>query len=252
MTAPDTDGRPQPTSLIGTALPGRYIDLIRDGVPTSALRAKGGRRAIWSALLGICQSAQIRGHSQIDVQALLEEKNNKLWWQMHTHKGRPLPEKQVRAMFDRAWDRAWELRTQNPTQTPEEVAADAAARAEQAINAAADAADERLNLSDRDVLAFAAREAVRRGMTRVTLPLRAVQAETGRGQTAVQNALVRLVKQGHLIKVSAGRGGGSVGTRRAAVYELRPILRPVNGSMRPPKPSGTYLRSGTPPPSSHR
>jgi hypothetical protein len=59
------------------ALPGPMINLIRDGVSRSKLRA-GGDRAVFNALVSTATSAQQRGHTYAEWAALISQVNSAL------------------------------------------------------------------------------------------------------------------------------------------------------------------------------
>jgi hypothetical protein len=180
------------------ALPGRHIDLIRDGVPGYDLKTKG-RTAIWSALITLAMSAQMRSWDQCEWQDLILAPTSRLGLQVRS-KGpeRSLPGMQVQRLLDRAWEKAWELRTaRDANWTPAQAKAEAHERAQIVADAVADE-DVDLNDNERAILAHAVEQTRLRGFTNVALPRRAIYAATGLGSTVVAKTLASLEQKGLL------------------------------------------------------
>jgi len=77
------------------ALPGRYIDLIRDGVSSAQLK-RSGRQAIWSALVSTAMSAQMRGWDEVEWTYLVLDPKSYLGYQARSKgKDRTLPATQA-------------------------------------------------------------------------------------------------------------------------------------------------------------
>ena len=203
------------------ALPGWAIDLIRDGVTSADLKERGDR-AVWSALLRIAHTAQIRGWGVVEWEAQILEDRNVLARQLRTKRdGRPKPARTVDKTLSKAWDAAWEHRTSRPTMDREQVAEAARQRAATARDVAADA-DNDLRESERDVLAHIAAETEERGLLRIACPWRTVADAVDLGERATKNALRDLVRRGCLVLVERGRPGGpsAKGRGKANLYGL--------------------------------
>lgn len=240
-------------------LPGWAVDLIRDGLPPAVLATPktGGARAVYKALVSTAVAALNADRTQSEWQDLLTADTSALARQHRLRDGRttrsPLS---VQKDLDKAWTTAttW-LTNQDAPWTRDDLAHEVKQRVEAARMVCADA-DAPLTDTDRRVLAYAADEAERRGMTRVTLPRRAVMEATGANQKAVRVSLPRLVDRGLLEEVSRGRPGapGATGVR-AAIYALRPAdaLAPyLCRETRPMGPSAqTYGPPGTDTPGPH-
>lgn len=220
---------------IDRALPGPVVDLIRDGVSPAALKA-GADKAVWDALVSSAASAAARGHSEWEWLEQVMDPRHRLGQQARLKRsGRQVrTDAQVRDLTGDAWERATVWLSERPAAwTAEQVAAEAQDRALAALAVAGDLEND-LADSDRAVLAFAATEAQRRGLTKVTLPRLSVVKGTGVGERAVVNALERLVKRDLLERVTRGRSGGDATKRKAATYRLRSrealaaYLYPVN------------------------
>jgi len=202
------------------ALPGRYIDLIRDGVSPAELKAKG-RVAVWSALVQTAMSAQARGWDQTEWAALVLAPNSYLGYQAKSKgKDRTLPDMQVVKQMDNAWEKTWELRTsRDPAWTPEQARIEALERAQVAAKAVEDLYVD-LTHAERLVLAYAGEQTRLRGFTNVALPRQAIYGATGLGSTAVATALKGLATKGLLHLHRTGQRAKSAKYRRASIYTL--------------------------------
>lgn len=218
--APDDTELQRHWPAAGRALPGKMIDLIRDGVPDSDLK-KPGRAAVWSALIKTAMSAQYRGWDQVEWEQLILEPRSYLGYQARCKgKDRTLPAMQVAKQFDNAWERAWELRTaRDAAWTPAQARAEALERAELASRAVENP-DVNLSRAERAVLAHVIEQTRQRGFTNVALPRRAIYAATGLGSTATTNALTGLKAKGLLFLHQAGQNAKGVKYRRASIYGL--------------------------------
>jgi hypothetical protein len=204
------------------ALPGRTIDLIRDGVPVRDLRAMGDA-AVRRALLSTAASAMQCGWSDIDWSDEVLCARSRLGHQVRVARDgrRERPERQVRRMLDDAWDRATEYVSETPAWTRDSMRAEAEARARRARDIASDP-DVDLTTAMRAVLAYAADLAEKRGLHRLALPRRAVSDATGLGDRATRTALATLHQRDLLRREDSGRGSTDPSRRRAALYRLMP------------------------------
>ncbi len=202
------------------ALPGPMIDLIRDGVPGQELRQRGDV-AVWSALLGTAASARQRCWDREEWEAELSHTVSTLGRQARLKKGRR--ERSAKAyaqlLYD-AWDKAtvW-VSEQPPPFTRAEMAEEAEQRVRRVLLLVQDL-DSDLTEAERAVLAYAANEALARGLTRVALPRRSIVSRTGLGERTIRTALERLERKRLLTLAVPGRPGATQQARRAALYLL--------------------------------
>jgi len=195
------------------------IDLIRDGVPPTELRATGAR-AVWSALVRTAASAQQRGQPQAEWEALLAEARSHLGTQVRLRNGKDGKERPARAharTLANAWVAAGKWLAEQPPPYDREAARD---RARTVRDWTADA-ETPLPDAERAILAHAAEVALHHGTDRPALPRTPMQEATGLGLTALRSALDRLHRGGLLVlEVRGHPGGPATRTRRANCYRL--------------------------------
>lgn len=203
------------------ALPAWAIDVIRDGVAPAELK-KRGDRAVWSALVRTAASAHQRGQSVMEWECQISDARSRLGAQVRLKDGhrvrKPLA---VAKTITDAWDAAvvWCSEQDKPWDC-EQVRAAAESRAALMLDLVADP-DAGLPDDERAVLAYAAEQTAKRGMTRIALPRRELLEATGLGLTALRTTLKRLHDNGLLVLVEAGRSGGpNAQKRRANLYGL--------------------------------
>ncbi len=102
--------RPDPRQTkhvyLDRALPGPIVDLVRDGVPGSDLRERGGR-TVYSALCRTAASACQRGWDAWEWEALILEPASTPGWQVELRDGiKPRTKQAVRKTLDSAWESA--------------------------------------------------------------------------------------------------------------------------------------------------
>jgi hypothetical protein len=197
------------------------IDLMRDGVSSTDLRALGDR-AVRRALLRTACSARQRGWSRVEWAGEVDSAKSHLGAQAKLKRGRA--ERSARdfeGLLRGAWDQAGRFLDENPAWTAEQARAEAEARAHALRDLAADP-DADLCDNDRAVLVYAAELAMKRGSDRVTIPRGQILAATGLGLTALRLSLARLEKPELLVLVERGRprGAGAKAKPRANVYRL--------------------------------
>lgn len=199
-----------------TALPGRTVDLIRDGVRPADLRV-GGDRAVWRALVSTAASALQRGHDFTDWAALVTETRSNLGRQMRLKGGtKERPQRAVERTLTKAWETAEKFVSEAPAPFTRD---DALAHVALVRDWTADA-DSPLDDNERAVMAAACVIAERNGTTRPALPRRTVIEGTGLGERTVRTTLDRLHRRGLLVLEVRGRAGGDVSRRRAGLYRL--------------------------------
>lgn len=229
------------------ALPGWAVDLIRDGVPSRDLKAKGDK-AVWTALVRTAASAHQRGQDVLEWEHLVTDPASNLGRQLATKDGkRARTARAVEKTLSAAWDAAIVWVSENgPAWDREAARAESARRAALIRDVCADA-DNDLDDNERAVLAYLADDAETRGMLRIPLPRRTLSAALGIGDRAARNAVARLVESGVLFVEVAGKSSASESSRRATLYAvpdelaLTPYLSRETRPMGPP--AQTY---GTP------
>jgi hypothetical protein len=230
-----------PRRQIDRALPGWCIDLIRDGVTNTDLKASGDR-AVWRALRRTALSAQHRAWSVMEWEALILEPRSVLGRQLATKGGKTRTPKAVQRALSSAWDSAWGYRTQDAPFDRERAREEAERRANAARTIAADL-DNDLRDPERAVLALAADLSDQRGLPRVALPWREAQRATGLSERSTKNALRGLAAKGVLVLVERGRAAGGKSTKgaKANLYALpdsvHPHVKPGDPACGTPVPS---------------
>lgn len=223
------------------ALPGWAIDLITDGVAPRKLW-QSGNPAVVGALISTAMSAQHRNWSIMEWEALILDRKRLLVTQLRRSSGAPETRAGVRQALNYAWDQAWANRTSTPPWDRDALTEEVEQRSARALAAVEDH-DNGLSGSDRAVLRYAAEQMVSRGMTRVTLPWREVEAATGLPERTTKNALKRLIDRGLLNLAERGAPSGPRSKRRRAnVYEVAP------NKSRGTRPVGPPVAKVGPPP----
>jgi hypothetical protein len=196
------------------ALPGQFLDRIRDGLSPAELRA-GGARAVWKEVIRASNSAVQRGWRQWELAALLTEPRSTLGRQLVLSRpGHQLTDKQLDDQLVRAWRKAERWVAGRPPPADKV----AIVRHLEAVAAALEHVE--LGHADRAVMAYALRVARTHGTLRPALPPLGVAAETGLGERTVRNSLRRLERRGLVEVADRGRSSGDAPRRRAACYRL--------------------------------
>jgi hypothetical protein len=199
-----------------TALPGRTVDLIRDGVRPADLRA-GGDRAVWRALVSTAASALQRGHDFTEWAALVTETRSNLGRQMRLKGGK---KERTQRTVERTLRNAWTTAEKFVAEAPAAFTRDDALAHVAVVRDWTADADSPLDDNERAVMAAACRIAERNGTTRPALPRRALVDETGLGERTVRTTLDRLHRRGLLVLEVPGRSGGDAARRKAGLYRL--------------------------------
>jgi hypothetical protein len=208
------------------ALPGRYVDLMRDGIPTADYHRRGGP-AVFGALVRIAMSASQRGWSRTAWADEICRPGNHLHTQLKVKRGKERRRAEVEKTLTDAWNAALRNVRDSPTLSGDDLRAIASERYEEVIELVAHA-DVDLSDVERAVLLYVARRGAESGFVRVRAPRRAiVEALDGPGLTAVRTAIGGLERSGLLVCVERGLPAGAhAKRRRAAVYEVRPDAYP--------------------------
>lgn len=200
-----------------TALPARYVDLIRQGVDPVDLRA-GGDVAVYRALVGSASSALQHGWMFPEWAALVSEARSRLGQQART-KG--VRRDRTRAEYERQLSSAWAAAERFVASAPAPIAREEIAARTAAVRDIIADADADLSDHERAVLARACDVADEHGTDRPALPRKRTAELTGLTEKAVRCTLDRLNRRGLLVLEVRGRRGPEGSTaRRAALYRL--------------------------------
>lgn len=184
------------------ALPGQYVDLIREGVQVST-RSRGDIE-VYNALVRTAMSATQRGWSFAEWSALVREDGSDLGRQLGRRggDGRNRSAEAIRRSLRKAWTTAERQTALSPPTTPED-ARQAAAEVE------AFAANPDANLPDvwRAILAHAGTVAHTNSTIRPALPRHQIVAATGYGDRTIRTALAKMDAAGLLRVAVRGRAG---------------------------------------------
>lgn len=227
-----------------TALPGKTIDLIRDGVTSKALRDHGDY-AVRRALLSTAASAIQHGWSRVDWSAEVQERRSNLGQQvMVDNRGLLRPPRTVQRILDSAWKTAEEWVADHPPVTRDDVDA----RIRFARDLVADP-DVPIPDNDRAVISHGCDIGDRLGTDRPALPRRAVSEATGLTDKAVRVSLGRLHNSGLMPCEVRGMSGGSrAKVRRASCYRLPSeysVSRQAWGTTYLPQERGLWAPAGS-------
>lgn len=236
------------------ALPGRTVDLIRDGVAVEDLQWQGSF-AVDQALKATAKSAINVGMGEVEWWTLVEDPHSELGRQTTTvrdKRGHPrrATAREVLKRREAAWGRAMAEIAGSVPYTAGQVRAEAESRADAVLALLADAdyrtpTGRNLLPSDRAVLAHLGDAARQRGLFRVAETRRAIMVGAGRhtvdriplGRKAVDKALVRLVAAGLIRKYRKGKPGADSG-----LSDIWEVLPPRQRAGSPPVPIEAGLR----------
>lgn len=213
------------------ALPGWAVDRIRTGVPGNELRAHGGSRAVYGALVSTAMSAIQAGHDWCEWHAAVTSAESRLGQQARLdNRRRDIGRARQLKSLESAWNRAESRIADSPAFTSDEVRRRARGLLDRSDMKPWTATSSE---ADRLVYRHAVAEAEQRGHTRPVLPIRGISEATGVPSRTAARSLHRLTVAG-LLRLHR-RGRRSAGTsRRAGIYVVveltlpnRPL--PVNG-----------------------
>ncbi|QZT64452.1 hypothetical protein [Mycolicibacterium austroafricanum] len=227
------------------ALPGDYVDLIRDGHPT------GNYNEVFGALVSIAMSAFRRGwtESEYIIEISNVGVNAKLWMQVLRFRPRDGKARRSQQAGIRELRKAWSQAVANCNnvgiRSREELRDEAVERAFQWTDRLVDNPD---NLTDAEqaVMRYVVSETERRGRLRVTCPGRAVAEYAKLSHRTAARILDRLFQRGLLDKRSSGRPQGRDGSPgKAATFSLidpadLAHIHPVGIPMCQPQPLFRY------------
>jgi DNA-binding MarR family transcriptional regulator len=200
------------------ALPQIYVDAMKNGLPQKDARDK---RKVWTMIMRIAMSAYLRGWTEMQFIADMTKcekhktrQEHQLWVQLQRggsegaaykalHKARDVAEANVKNVSLR---------------TKEEIRDDAIERAFQWADRITDELDG-LTPTEAAVMGYVISEIERRGMMRVTCPVRDVAERAKLPVMTAYRTLNVLTSKGLLVRESRGRPG-KPGNRRSAIYSL--------------------------------
>ncbi len=235
------------------ALPGSYVDVIREGTPT------GYYSDVYGALVSIAMSAFRRGwtESEFIIEISNVGANAKLWMQVLRVRARDGKASRSQQAGIRVLHKAWSQAVANCNnvglRSREELRAEAVERAFQWTDRLVDNPDD-LTDAEQAVMGYVISETERRGRLRVTCPGRAVAEYAKLSHRTAVRILERLDQRGLLDKCSSGRPQSRDGSPgKAATFSLvdpagLAHIHPVDIPMCQPQPSFMYrlFRFGQP------
>ncbi|MGV0582087.1 hypothetical protein ABQE57_25745 [Mycolicibacterium elephantis] len=226
------------------ALPLWAVDLMVEGVDEEAARDS---RKVWAGIMRIAMCAYRRGWTEMQFASELTKSDRKrqfrehrLWAQLR----RSCSDKSAHAQVQKAWECAVANIGDVGERSGEDLRADAIERAYRWADRLTDQLDN-LSPTEAAVLGYVISETERRGMTRVTCPVRAVAEAAKTSTTTASRHLDSLAERGFLDKFSRGRASSNPSKRRAAIYALAdPNSLPVGGVKPHGRPENSSKRKG--------
>lgn len=220
----DIAGQP-PLEASRRALPGRIVDLIRDGAPDDAIRSRGHDPAVWSALVSSAMSAANRGWTAPDFVALVLDPRSRLGAQSSLKKGKTRGRAQTAKLVHKAWESAEQNIQRSPAWTTSGLRE---AAHERQLQSAQRLAQEHLTRAEELVMRHVAQRLAETDSLQRAIARQDFIDGTGLGKTAVETAQRRLMSRGLLVQVEKGAPGGpKAGRRRAHVWALPDGYEPV-------------------------
>lgn len=220
------------------SLRARYIDTIRYGVSSAAMRREGRDKAIYNGLYRTALAALNAGWDFADWHGELSARGSVLGAQVTSKRnGQDRPRDQVDRQLMAVWAKAEAQANASPAFSSDDRAIYIAAFRTWLSDPDCPVARD----SDRRVLDAIARRAAELNVTSPPCPRAWLMRETGLGCTAVDNALRRLTERGLLTRLEQGRQHSDPSKRTASVYRLaRPETLPA-------LTSAAVAASGAPP-----
>jgi hypothetical protein len=211
-------------------LPGKWIDLIRDGTTGD------GRSAIIQAARSVMLAAHRNGVDYPTIHDLLTDPRNHLAQQLAAgHHGARLTTVEVNELLRRHWTETAAVAARTLAPTPETAEAFAVH-----VRAQVEASD--LRGGRLAVMLAAADLGIRHRSFNPALPVRVIADATGLGKSGASRFLRSLAIEGHWLGFHRRGTHGPGSTGRATTYRLAPGLRPtwdIHGCSKPvcPTPS---------------
>lgn len=214
------------TVSLNPALPTWAIDTLMFGIAT---KDKPDATKVWAEFVRIAMSAQRRGWTRNDFlgEVTREDRgrdangtrrwqSHRLWWQLYGYSHNVT---RAYKSLDRAWDIAAQNLRGDSMRTAEDIKATAIETAYLWTDRLLAGTD---GLGDAEflVMEYVVTEVERRGMSRVTCPVRAVAEHAKVSKTVALRTLKKLSYEGFLVQYSSGIGGRDPSRRRAAIYSL--------------------------------
>jgi hypothetical protein len=209
-----------------TPLPGRWLDLLTDGVE---IHSGDGKFAVTKALRSVMLAAHRAGWEYRDLYPYLTDiKGRKLAAQVATGQGgRAIPVAQRATFLQRHWDETKKVVAEQPTWTHDDVIG-----ANELVRQRVAETDD-LTERDRGVMSAVLDLADLHGTTKVAAPVRAVAAASGLSRVEAHRVLMSLCDRGWLVLAQRGNHAEDPAGCRSNIYGLSPS---VLGTYRPALP----------------
>jgi DNA-binding MarR family transcriptional regulator len=204
--------------MIDRALPQIFVDAMKNGLPQQDARDK---RKVWTMIMRIAMSAYRRRWTEMQFVTEMTKcekhktrQEHQLWAQLR----RGSSDRAACKALHKAWDTAVANANNVSMRTREDIRDDAIERAFQWADRITDNLDG-LTPAEAAVAGYVISETERRGMMRVTCPVRYLAEHAKLSVMTAHRTLDVLTARGLLVRESRGRPGKS-GNRRAAIYSL--------------------------------
>jgi len=243
-------GKPHTPARQIRALPGKWVDLVHDGVPEDDLRVRGHDPAVWSALVSVAMSAANHGWTESMFLDLVLDSRRRLGHQAQLKNAKPRGRKQTIDLLDKAWMQAQGNVRANPTYSSTDLQSVALRRIQAAIESLEVQASN-LTQAEHLVIDFILDRLRESASLELAISRQAFIDGTGLGKTAVGTAQRGLQAKCLLVQVERGvPSGPKASRRRASVWALPPVAADAHPEASRAHASNTGNRYVAPAPSS--
>ena len=214
----DAGHRSASSRKLDRALPQIFVDAMKNGLPKKDANDK---RKVWAMVMRIAMSAYVRGWTEAQFVTEMTKcekhktrREHHLWVQLRSRSS----DRSANRALHKAWDFAVANANNVGMRTTQEIRADAIERAVLWADRITQGYDG-LHPNEAAVMGYVIAEIERRGMMRVTCPVRDVAERAKLPVMTAHRILNALATKGLLVRESRGRPG-KPGNRRAAIYSL--------------------------------
>ncbi len=214
----DAGHRSAPSRKLDRALPQIFVDAMKNGLPK---KDASDKRKIWAMVMRIAMSAYVRGWTEAQFVTEMTKcekhktrREHHLWVQLRSRSS----QRSAYRALHKAWDFAVTNANNVGMRTTQEIRADAIERAVLWADPITEGYDG-LHPNEAAVMGYVIEETERRGMMRVTCPVRDVAERAKLPVMTAHRTLNVLATKGLLMRESRGRPG-KPGNRRSAIYSL--------------------------------